>query len=63
MQIVREEAGSAQTGGPLRNQSRILAEKKDTLALFEAFYREVREAVLPDEGKDVLVDIVKELEG
>ena len=63
MQIVREEAGSAQTGGPFRNQSRILAEKKDTLALFEAFYREVREAVLPDEGKDVLVDIVKELEG
>ncbi len=63
MQIVREEAGSAQTGGPLRNQSRILAEKKDTLALFEAFYREVRDTVLSDEGKGVLVDIVKELEG
>ena len=64
MQIVREESGvSSQLSEGGGNQSRILAEKKDTLALFEAFYREVREDVLSGEGKKVLVDIVKELEG
>ncbi|MDE6202254.1 MAG: exonuclease SbcCD subunit D C-terminal domain-containing protein, partial [Lachnospiraceae bacterium] len=64
MQIVREEPDSSfrlnKDGG---NQSRILAEKKDTLALFEAFYQEVRDNDLSVEGKKALVDIVKELEG
>ena len=63
MQIVREESGSPRLSGESGNRSRILAEKRDTLALFEAFYREVSDSALTDEGKKVLVDIVKELEG
>lgn len=63
MQIVREESGGPRLSGESGNRSRILAEKRDTLALFEAFYREVSDSALTDEGKKVLVDIVKELEG
>jgi len=44
-------------------QGSMLVEKKDTLSMFEAFYREVRDAVLSDEGKEIMVDVIKELEG
>lgn len=67
MQIVREEtrfhSGISGDASIQVSKSKALAEKKDTLALFEAFYETVREEQLSEEGKNVIVSIVKELEG
>ena len=38
-------------------------EKKDALDLFEDFYQEVREKTLDEEGKKIVEELVKELEG
>lgn len=63
MQIVREEANKCKTAENADiSQSRILAEKRDTMALFEAFYKSVREEEISEDGKKVIADIVKELE-
>lgn len=61
MQIVREEAEGTLSDGEIR-QSRELAKQKDAMALFEAFYREVRECELTEEGKKVIAEIIKESE-
>lgn len=61
MQIVREEAEGTSGDGEIR-QSRALAKQKDAMALFEAFYQEVRENELTEEGKRVITDIIKEAE-
>lgn len=62
MQIVREEAEEA-----LRDteagHSRALVRQKDALALFEAFYQEVRGSELTEEGKKIIADIINEAEG
>ena len=39
------------------------AEKKDALALFEAFYETVREDTLSEDLREVIVGVIKELEG
>ncbi len=62
MQIVRKEAQDFLLKEESM-QGSMLVEKKDTLSMFEAFYREVRDAVLSDEGKEIMVDVIKELEG
>lgn len=62
MQIVRKETEISL----LKEESvqeHTIVEKKDTLAMFEAFYREVRDAALSDEGKEIMADVIKELEG
>lgn len=61
MQIVREEAERTLIDSENR-QSRTLAKQKDAMALFEAFYQEVRESELSEEGKSVIADIIKEAE-
>lgn len=62
MQIVREEAEEA-----LRDteagHSRALVKQKDAMALFEAFYQEVRGSELTEEGKKIIADIINEAEG
>ncbi len=62
MQIVREEAEEA-----LRDteagHSRALVRQKDAMALFEAFYQEVRGSELTEEGKKIIADIINEAEG
>lgn len=62
MQIVREEAEAALSSKEI-GRSRVLAKQKDAMALFEAFYQEVRESELTEEGKKVIADIIKEAEG
>lgn len=61
MQIVREEAEGTLRDGEI-GQSRTLAKQKDAMALFEAFYREVRECELTEESKKVIAEIIKESE-
>lgn len=63
MQIVREE-GERNAGRdmPGTGKSRRHKGKKDVLPLFEAFYQEVREETLSEEGKRIVTDLIKELE-
>lgn len=63
MQIVREE-GEKSTGRtmPGTGKSRRHTGKRDALPLFEAFYQEVREAELSEEGKGIVTELIKELE-
>ncbi len=64
MQIVRKPSGQ---DGEKKNyevsESRMQTEKKDALDLFEDFYQEVREKALDEEGKRIVEELVKELEG
>lgn len=64
MQIVRKPSGQ---DGEKRNYevsgSCMQTEKKDALDLFEDFYQEVREKTLDEEGKRIVEELVKELEG
>ncbi len=62
MQIVRKETEISLLKEE-SGQEHTIVEKKDTLAMFEAFYREVRDAALSDEGKEIMADVIKELEG
>lgn len=45
-----------------RKADRMLARRKDPVALFEAFYEEVTEETLLAEGKKAVTDIIRELE-
>lgn len=64
MQIMREEAEENDLE-EMSQPGRSVAVKgeRDALLLFEAFYQEVRGEVLSEEGKKVVADIIKELEG
>lgn len=63
MQIVREETtGAREDGSSGTSASGSLLEKKDSAGLFEDFYREVREEELSVEGKQIITDIIKEVE-
>lgn len=59
MQIVREETGKGSVSEET-SQSRALIKQRNPLALFEAFYQEVREQELSEEGKKVIREIVQE---
>lgn len=64
MQIVRKPSG--QDGEKQKFEvsgSCMQTEKKDALDLFEDFYQEVREKTLDEEGKRIVEELVKELEG
>lgn len=64
MQIVRKEIETVCDKDVIsNNRSRMHAGQKDVLSLFEAFYQEVRQTQLSEESKNVVTDIVKELEG
>lgn len=64
MQIIREERELAINSDDLPDVgSRNLSERKDALALFEDFYRQVRGQELCDEGRKIVAELVKELEG
>ena len=58
MQIVREETGKAFVSGEV-SQSRVLIKQRDILALFEAFYQEVRGQELSEEGKRVIAELIR----
>lgn len=58
MQIVREETGKAFVSEEA-SQSRALINQRDTLALFEAFYQEVRGQELSEEGKRVIAELIR----
>lgn len=63
MQIVREEvlrSGAAEQTAV--SGRRLLAEKKDTRALFAAFYREVRGEELGTEKEALITELIKEIE-
>lgn len=62
MQIVREDVKGDLGDGEIKT-GRAPAGQKDARALFEAFYQEVRETNLTDEGKQIITDIIRELEG
>lgn len=63
MQILREEKSEVSTSAAMDvKKSRTLADRKDARGLFEAFYQDVQGQELSREGKDVIIDIVKELE-
>ena len=63
MQIVRQEAlQNSETAGMETAGRRRMAEKKDTFSLFTSFYREVRGEELGEEGKQVIRELIKELE-
>ncbi len=63
MQIVREDIHLSGNGTEQSGQNRMLAKKRDALALFEAFYKTVREDTLSEDGRELVVDVIKELEG
>ena len=64
MQIIREEREFAINSNDLPDVgSRNLSERKDALTLFEDFYRQVRGQELCDEGRKIVAELVKELEG
>ncbi len=63
MQIVREDTQLSPGGQEQAGRSRMLAEKKDALALFRDFYETVREEELSEDGSEVIVDTIRELEG
>lgn len=63
MQIVRQEALKAGTKEQTETAGRrLLAEKKDTKALFAAFYREVRGEDLGEERQQIITELIKEIE-
>ena len=63
MQIVRQEALQKNMSiGAEAAGRRSMAEKKDTFALFTAFYREVRGEELGEEGKQIIRELIKETE-
>ena len=62
MQIVRKETERFLPEEGLQ-QENVIVEKRDTLTMFEAFYQEVRGEALSEEGKQVVVDVIKDLEG
>lgn len=64
MQIIREEKELTGADGELTKAGAgTLTRHKDALALFEEFYRQVREESLSEEGKNIVAELVKELEG
>ena len=64
MQILREEEGKSALKSTLKTgKSRMPKGKQDVIPLFEAFYQEVREEKLSEEGKRIVTDIIKEMEG
>ena len=64
MQIIREEKELTGAGEELTKAGAgTLTQRKDALALFEEFYRQVREEPLSEEGKSIVAELVKELEG
>lgn len=63
MQVVRKTGKDVEKGDFEASVSRHLAEKKDIVALFEDFYREVKGEALAKEGKEFVEKLVKELEG
>lgn len=64
MQIVRRAEDQEMENADFEaSGSRRLAEKRDVLALFTDFYREVRGEELTEEGKGIVENLVKELEG
>lgn len=63
MQIVRMERQDMGELGFEASGSRRLAEKRDVLALFADFYQEVRGEALTEEGRKIVENLVKELEG
>lgn len=64
MQIVRKEAEYiSDKDVTSKNRNRMSAGQRDALSLFEAFYQEVRQTQLSEESRNVVTDIVKELEG
>lgn len=63
MQIVRMERQDMSELGFEASGSRRLAEKRDVLALFADFYQEVRGEALTEEGRKIVENLVKELEG
>lgn len=64
MQIVRKPADRGGEGQDKEQADKsISAAKKDALAMFEDFYREVRERGLTEEGKTAVEELIKELEG
>ena len=63
MQIVREEtAGGREGSASVTSASGPLLDQKDCTGLFADFYREVREEELSVEGRQVITDIIKEVE-
>ena len=63
MQIVREEAAGGRGGGSsVTSASGSLLEKKDSTELFADFYREVREEEISVEGRQMITEIIKEVE-
>lgn len=64
MQIIRKPEGQDGEGqGKEQAGQSIAASKKDALAMFEDFYREVRERELTEEGRAEVEELIKELEG
>lgn len=63
MQIIRQEVLKSSVGESTDSSGRrLLAEKKDTKALFEAFYREVRGEELGEERQQIITELIKEIE-
>lgn len=62
MQIVRKEAVSSLRKEESGQKQRVI-ERKDTITMFEDFYREVRDTALSEEEKEIMADVIKELEG
>ena len=63
MQIIRQEVLKSGVGESTDSSGRrLLAEKKDTKALFEAFYREVRGEELGEERQQIITELIKEME-
>ncbi len=63
MQIVRQDSGKGTAAdGQDLSPNRVMAQHRDTIGLFEAFYETVREKPLSEDGKKVIVSIAKELE-
>ncbi len=63
MQIVREDVLKTETEELAETAGRKnLAEAKDTNALFAAFYKEVRGEELGEEGREIIAELVKEME-
>lgn len=64
MQIIREEREPAAHSGDLPEiGAGSFTKRKNALALFEDFYRQVRGEELCGEGKRIVAELVKELEG
>ena len=63
MQLVREEDELTDSGAVrMENREAIATVRKDALTMFEEFYLQVREEVFQAEGKQIVAELVKELE-